>query len=129
MNEKQLEDALQAWPLEDVPAGFSKAVMEQIRPRQTTVKIPLEYRVKFRLTWMDFALAMFFSSLPVLVFVTYILLPRKFILFLQYQWLVVQFPSYQPVLLFTLLSGGVVLLLLIFVLSIRYFFPRQLSMY
>jgi hypothetical protein len=129
MKEKQLEDALHAWPLEEVPAGFSNGVMNQIRTRQVWAQIPREYKVKFRLTWMDFALALFLSFLPVLAFVTYILLPRKFILFVQYQWLVLQFPPYQPVLLFTLLGGVAVLLLLTFVLSMRFLFPRQLSLF
>src|SRR3990172_3790901 len=98
MNEKQLEDALHAWPLTEVPSGFSKLVIEQIEPWQSGVQISQKIKLKFRLTWMDFALGIFLSLLPVLGFFTFIALPRKFILYLKYQWLLLQFPAYEPVL-------------------------------
>lgn len=129
MNEKQLEDALHTWPLEKVPGGFSDSVMAQIKPQQSPTQMSVEHRLKFRLTWMDLALGMFFSLLPVIGFISFISLPRKFILFVQYQLLVLRFPAYEPVLLFTVLGGAAVLLLLTLVVSMRYIFPRQVSQY
>jgi hypothetical protein len=128
MNEKQLDEALQAWPLKEVPTGFSASVVEKIKLRQSHTQIPKQSMLKFRLTWMDYALGTFLSLFPVLAFITFISLPREFVLYLQYQWLVLQFPAYQPV-LFAVVGGIAMLLLLAFVLSLRYLFPRQISLF
>ena len=125
MNEKQLEDALKAWPLVEVPPRFSKSVMEKIKPRQLYTHNSRAVYLKFRLTWLDYALSIFVSLLPVLGFIVYLSLPRKLSLYLQYQWLVFQSPIYQPV-LFTML-GALVMLLLIFLFSLRYILPQQMS--
>ena len=87
MNEKQLEDALGAWPLKEVPTGFSKSVMEQIKPRQHDVQILSTSKLRFRLTWVDYILGISLSLLPVLGFIAFTLLPRKSILYVSYQWL------------------------------------------
>ena len=123
MNEKQLDDALRAWPLAEVPPGFSKNVMEQIESRQATVQMSQVVGLKFRLTWMDFALGVFLSLLPALGLIAFLSLPRKLLLYLQYQWLLLQSPAFQPVLLAFLGAG--VMLFLIFLLSLRYILPRQ----
>jgi hypothetical protein len=128
MKEKQLEDALRAWPLADVPKGFSASVMENIRPRQADVRIAQQIQLKFRLTWMDYALGLFLSLIPALIFIAYISLPRKFILFVEYQWLVLQFPGYGPV-LFIFVGGMALTSLLVLVFSLRYLLPRQVSLY
>ena len=128
MNEKQLEDALHNWPLVEVPPGFSASILERLEPRQSFAQIPHVSKPKFRLTWMDFALGMFFSLLPVLGFVTLATLPQKFILYLKYQWLLLQFPAFEPV---VLTFAGIIgmLLLLVFLFSLRYFLPRQMSLF
>jgi hypothetical protein len=128
MNEKQFEDALRTWPLAELPAGLPASVLEKIKPRQDNARIVQQSMLKFRLTWMDFALGLFLSLLPVLGFFTLSSLPREFVLYLKYQWLVLQFPAYEPV--FFALSGGIAMLLLLtFVLSLRYIFPRQISLF
>jgi hypothetical protein len=128
MNEKQFEDALRTWPLAELPAGLPTSVMEKIKPRQDNARIVQQSMLKFRLTWMDFALGLFLSLLPVLGFFTLSSLPREFVLYLKYQWLVLQFPAYEPV--FFASSGGIAMLLLLtFVLSLRYIFPRQISLF
>jgi hypothetical protein len=128
MNEKQFDDALQAWPLKEVPAGFSTSVMEKINAREFYTQTPRVVTLKFHLTWMDYALGLFLSLLPVLAFVTFLFLPRKFVLYLKYQWLLLQFPAYEPV-LFAVVGTVVMLVLLVFVLSLRYVFPRQVSLF
>jgi hypothetical protein len=128
MNEEQLEDALHNWPLEEVPAGFSAGVMKRIAPRQvSTGRVKLD-GLRFHLTWMDFALGIFFSMLPVLGFVTLISLPQRFILNLKYQLLLLQFPAFEPVLL---AFGGTTLMLflLIILLGLHSIFPRQMSLF
>ena len=128
MNKEQLEDALHHWPLEEVPAGFSASVMEKIAPRQVFTQRPKQIELKFRLTWMDFALGIFFSLLPALGLVAYLSLPQKLILYLKYQWLLLQFPAFEPILL---ALGGTIgmLFLLALPFSLRYIFPRQISRY
>jgi hypothetical protein len=129
MNEKQLEEALHTWPLEEVPAGFSEGVLQKLTPRRPFNYITDMSPLKFRLTWLDYALGLFLSLLPVLVFVTFISLPRKFVLYLEYQLLVFRFPAYEPV-LFAVLGGiAAILVLLILVLSLRLFLPRRVSLY
>jgi len=125
MNEKQLEDALHTWPLAELPPGFSKSVMGKIKPRQSRTQVLQEVTLKFHLTWIDLALSIFFSLLPVIGFLAYISLPRKFSLYLQYQWLLLQSPAYQPVLIAFLGAG--VMLFLIFLFSLRYILPRQMN--
>jgi hypothetical protein len=123
MNEKQLEDALHTWPLAEVPTGFSEQVMKKVKPREISAQIPQEIKLKFRLTWMDFALGGFLSMLPALVFISFLTLPRKFILYLQYQRLVFQFPAYETAAL--VIFGCVALLsLLVGIFTLRAIFPR-----
>ena len=125
MNEEQFEDALHSWPLAELPPGFSKDVMNRIKPRQPQTRVSQEGTLKFHLTWIDFALSIFFSLLPVIGFLAYVSLPRKLLLYLQYQWLLLQSPAYQPV-MFALLAAGV-MLFLIFLLSLRYILPRRMN--
>jgi hypothetical protein len=125
MNEEQFEDALHSWPLAELPPGFSKDVMNRIKPRQPQTRVSQEGTLKFHLTWIDFALSIFFSLLPVIGFLAYVSLPRKLSLYLQYQWLLLQSPAYQPV-MFALLAAGV-MLFLIFLLSLRYILPRRMN--
>ena len=125
MNEEQFENALHNWPMVEVPAGLSANVMERITFRQPYARISQKSELKFRLTWMDFALGIFFSSIPVLGFITFNLLPQRFILYLKYQWLLFQFPASEPVLL--ALGGTIVMLfLLAIMLALRSIFPRQI---
>jgi hypothetical protein len=128
MNEEQLEDALHNWPVAEVPAGFSTKVMERITPRQSYARIPQTGELKFRLTWMDFALGLFFSFIPLLGFVAITFLPQSFILSMKYQWLLLQFSASEPVLL--ALGGTIVMLfLLAMLLILRSVFPRQVSLF
>jgi hypothetical protein len=127
MNEEQLEDALQNWPLAEVPTGFSTAVMEKITPLKPSASVLPAVKPKFRLTWMDLALGIFFSSLPMLGLVTLYSLPRKLILYLNYQWLLLQFPAPTPVLL--ALAGTILMLFLGLMLGLRYILPRQMSFF
>jgi hypothetical protein len=126
MNEEQIEDALHNWPMAEVPVGFSAGVMERIVPQQSYTRIPQKSELKFQLTWMDFALGMFLSSLPVLGFITISFLPQRFILYLKYQWLLLQFPASEPVLL-ALGGTSIMLFFLAILLALRSIFPRQVS--
>jgi hypothetical protein len=128
MNEEQLEDALHDWSMTEVPAGFSAGVMERIASPQSYTRIPQKSELKFQLTWMDLALGMFLSSLPVLGFITISLLPQRSILYLKYQWLLLQFPASEPVLL-ALGGTSIMLFLLAILLALRSIFPRQVSLF
>ena len=128
MNEEQLEDALHDWPMAEVPAGFSAGVMERIAYQQSYRQTPQKGELKFQLTWMDFALGLFLSSLPMLGFVTISLLPQRFILYLKYQWLLLQFPASEPVLL-ALGGTSIMLFVLAILLALRTIFPRQVSLF
>jgi hypothetical protein len=104
MNDQQLEEALQTWPLAEVPPDFTRGVMARIQPR----RLPAQ-ALKFRLTWMDFALGAFFSLLPPLVWLALRLLPAKAILYIKYQWLLLQSPAYAPWMFLALGAGGLLL--------------------
>jgi hypothetical protein len=116
-----IESALRTWPLAETPPGFSKNVLEQIKPR------PSHAPLKFRLTWMDYALGLFASSLPVLGIVSLSFLPRQAFIRLQYQLLLLQSPAYEPLLLFILGALGL-LGLLVFLFSLRFLFNRQIAL-
>lgn len=126
MNEKQLEDALRAWPLAETPDGFSAGVMERIGPRPASVPAARSVALRFRLTWMDYALGLFLALFPALGFVAAASLPRTFVLYLRYQWLLLRSPAYEPV-LYALL-GAAAMLFLAFLFSLQYAFPRQMVM-
>ena len=99
MNNDPMEEALYSYPMAEVPTGFSKAVMRQIRlmpaPRG------------FRLTWMDYALGLFLTLLPGIGFIVWAFLPQQFFIYLQYQWLVLRSPAYEPILLASLAGLGI----------------------
>lgn len=97
-----IEDALHTYPLADLPTGFSKRVMEQVRASQTPIR--------FRLTWMDYALGLLFSLLTAVGFLTWISLPRQVFLRLQFQWFLFQQPRVEILLLVSLAVAGALLL-------------------
>ena len=88
-----IEDALLSYPLAEVPHGFSRGVMKQIRARS-----PLP---KFRLSWLDYALGLFLCSLPVVGFVIRASLPRLLVMRMEYQWLRLSSPAIEPLVLGT----------------------------
>jgi hypothetical protein len=128
MNEKQLEEALYDWPLDEVPAGFSDGVMQRIEARPEAPSVRPVEKPKFRLTWLDYALGLFLSLLPALGLLTLPSLPRKFFLYTQYQLLAVQSPAYEPVLL-ALVGAAVMLLLLVCLLGIRTILPQRMRLF
>jgi hypothetical protein len=96
-----IEDALHTYPLADLPTGFSKTVMEQVRASQTPIR--------FRLTWMDYALGLLFSLLTGVGFLVWISLPRQVFLRLQFQWSLFQQPRVEILLLVSLAAAGALL--------------------
>ncbi len=124
MNERQLEDALRDWPLDEPPTGFTQSVMDRIGPRQASVPAARSVAPKFRLTWMDYALGLFLGLFPALAFAASAFLPKTFFLYLEYLWLLLRSPAYEPVLL--ALLGAAAMLFIVFLVSLRYAFPRQL---
>ncbi len=86
-----IEDALRTYPLADVPHGFSRSVLAKIQPQRRYAPL------KFRLTWLDYALGLFMSSLPAIGFVSWAFLPREFLVRLQYQWLLLHSPAIEPI--------------------------------
>ncbi|MCI0521168.1 MAG: hypothetical protein L0Z70_13050 [Chloroflexi bacterium] len=90
MNDEQIEKALYAWPLAETPPGFRQSVLDRLKPRRAGIP------VKFRLTWMDYALGAFFALLPLLGYLAYVTLPPRSLLYLKYQWMLLQSPAYAP---------------------------------
>jgi hypothetical protein len=118
----EFDNALSAWPMNEVPPDFSRNIMEKIKPRNSYAPL------KFRLTWIDYALGLFLSLLPAVGFVSWACLPRQFLLRLQYQLLLLQAPIYEPILLITL--GAVAILgIATFLIALRFLFPRQVSLF
>lgn len=98
-----IEDALRTYPLADVPPGFSRSVLTKIKPQRPYAAL------KFRLTWLDYALGLFLSSLPAIGFVSWAFLPREFFVDLQYQWHLLHSPAIEPIMV-TSVAAIVVLL-------------------
>jgi hypothetical protein len=101
-----IEDALRTWPIAQAPRGFSSRVLQQIETTQQTV-------LKFRFTWLDYALGLFAASLPFLVLFIWDLLPSSFIMLLTYRlFLLVNSPQSESILIFFLLgiTGGIILI-------------------
>jgi hypothetical protein len=90
-NDELIEDALRTYPLADVPQGFSKSILTKIKPQRPYAAL------KFRLTWLDYALGLFLSSLPAIGFVTWAFLPREFYMQLQNQQRLLYSPAIEPI--------------------------------
>jgi pheromone shutdown protein TraB len=101
--EDLIEDALRTYPLAEVPAGFSKTILEKIKPVRPHAAL------KFRLTWLDYALGLFLSMLPAVAFVSWAFLPRQVLLRLQYQWLWFNSPVFEPFITACLLAATLLL--------------------
>jgi hypothetical protein len=97
-----IENALHTYPLAEVPTNFSIRVMRQIQQSHTLV--PQRGRLKFRLTWLDYALGLFMSILPAVGFISWAFLPRQFFMRLQYQWLLLSSPAVEPVVIACLVA-------------------------
>ena len=97
--EDLFEEALRSYPLAEVPPGFSRNILEKIQPPRPHASL------KFRLTWLDYALGFFLSSLPVVFFVSWAFLPRQLLFRLQYQWLLFKSPAFEPFLAACLLAA------------------------
>lgn len=110
-----IEDALHTYPLADVPSNLSQKIMGQIRAKSTRIAPP---QIRFRLTWMDCALAFFLTLLPLMGLVVWATLPRLFVLRLTFQWQLLQANGFFPVLGLSL-AVAVVLLLSAFLFSIN----------
>ncbi len=100
-----IEDALNTYPLAETPPGFSKGVMQRINAKNVARPSAL----RFRLTWMDYALGFFLTLLPAVGFVIWASLPRLALLHLEFQWQVVQASSFLPALVFSLAVAGILL--------------------
>jgi len=109
-----LEEALRTYPLADVPGDFSERVMRQVRATPTAGRAiatsPAGF-VRFRLTWMDYALGLFGSLLAPLGLGLWAFLPRQAVLQLQFQWQLFQWDVIQPLVAFSLVTAGVLLVL------------------
>ena len=116
-----IEEALRTYPLADVPVDFSARVMRQVHATPAAARISVANPapgVRFRLTWMDYALGFFVTLLPPLGFGVWTFLPHQVVLQLQFQWQLLQSGSIQP--LFAIpLGAAAVLLLLAFLFSLN----------
>lgn len=95
-----IEDALRSYPLAETPLDFSKKVMQQITSPPA---------LRFRLTWMDYALGLFLALLPAVGFFVWISLPPLALLNLEFQWQMVQASGILPILTLSLAVVGMLL--------------------
>lgn len=112
-----IEDALRNWPISQVPRGFSRRVLQRVESTQQTV-------LKFRFTWLDYALGLFAASLPFIVLFIWDLLPSTFIMRLTYRlFLLVNSPQSQSLLIFSLV-GTIGITILIALATFLFTYPK-----
>ena len=102
----ELEDALQTYPIISAPANFSKAVMNDVRasaPKQ-----------QFRLSWIDYALTFFGTSMIGLVLFLWQLVPTQWIMLARFQAFVLWERSIRFSQVPVLLVGCVLVILTVF---------------
>lgn len=75
-----LEDALQTYPVSPAPAGFSKVVMDNVR-----ASIP---KPQFQLSWIDYSLTFFATSMTALTIVLWRFVPVQWIMRIKFQVLI-----------------------------------------
>ena len=73
----ELEDALQTYPIISAPAGFSEKVMDNV---YASAPIP-----QFRLSWIDYALTFFATSMIALTLVLWRFVPVQWIMRIKFQ--------------------------------------------
>lgn len=73
----ELEDALQTYPIIPAPAGFSGMVMDNVR---ASAPIP-----QFRLSWIDYALTIFATSMIALTLILWRFVPVQWIMRIKFQ--------------------------------------------
>ena len=73
----ELEDALQTYPIVSAPANFSKSVMQNVR---TAVPKP-----QFQLSWIDYALTFFGTSMVGLVLLLWQFIPTQWVVLVRFQ--------------------------------------------
>jgi len=73
----ELEDALQTYPIVSAPANFSKSVMQNVR-----AAVP---KPQFRLSWFDYALSFFSTSMVGLVLFLWQFIPTQWIMRVKFQ--------------------------------------------
>lgn len=112
-----IEDALQTWPIAQAPHGFSHRVLQRMETAQQTA-------LKFRFTWLDYALGLFAASLPFFVLFIWDLLPSSFTMQLTYRlFLLVNSPQSQSLAIYSLL-GVAGVLALIALAAILFTYPK-----
>lgn len=72
-----LEDALHTYPIASAPAGFSTSVMNTVR---ASAPIP-----QFRLSWVDYALTFFATSMIALTLVLWQFVPVQWVMRIRFQ--------------------------------------------
>jgi hypothetical protein len=73
----ELEDALQTYPLISAPANFSISVMKNVRASAS--------KPKFRLSWIDYALTFFGTSMVGLVLFLWQFIPTQWYMLVRFQ--------------------------------------------
>ena len=73
----ELEDALQTYPIVSAPAGFSESVMKNVR-----ASVP---KPQFQLSWFDYALTFFCTSMVGLVLFLWQFIPTKWFMLVRFQ--------------------------------------------
>ena len=73
----ELEDALHTYPIVSAPANFSKSVMKNVR-----ASVP---KPQFRLSWIDYALTFFSTSMIGLVLLLWQFVPPQWFMIVRFQ--------------------------------------------
>jgi len=73
----ELEDALQTYPITPAPAGFSKKVLDKVYASTP--------KPQFQLSWFDYALTFFSTSMVGLVLLLWQFIPTQRIMLVRFQ--------------------------------------------
>lgn len=114
-----LEAALNNYPLAEAPSDLSQRIMQRVTttPQRTKDGRPAP-RMRFRLTWMDFALGLFLLLLPAIGLVIWATLPPLVLLRLVFEWQMIESSGLVPLLSLSLtVAGGLLLSAVLFSVS------------
>lgn len=114
-----LEAALTNYPLAEAPSDLSQRIMQRVTiTSQWTKDGRPTPRMRFRLTWMDFALGLFLLLLPVIGLVIWATLPPLVLLRLVFEWQMIESSGLVPLLSLSLtVAGGLLLSAVLFSVS------------
>ena len=117
-NYEVLEVALETYPVISAPADFSKSVMKKV--------LLSEHMPQFKLSWIDYALTLFATSMIFLLIFLWQLIPAQWIQIMRFQALAMRQRNTDISDLALVFTGTILFFFVVFVSTFLFKRPRSI---